>query len=413
MDVVATVRGEVARIFDHPLVRQAGGRWLLACSGGPDSTVLVDALAAVGARAIGGWLEYTVVAVDHGLRAEAAAEADAVVAWARARGLDAAAVRVVVDGKSMAAARRARYDALVREARRVGATAIAVGHTATDQAETLLDRLVRGAGTRGLSAMAPVRRIEDGLVLVRPLLTVPRSDVEAYVAARELAVVRDPTNHDFAYRRSRLRHEVLPLLRRERPDLDRALAETCERLRADADALDEAAADAARRLTDGDGSLDAAALAALPDALFGRVVARAAGLVLGAVHVAALRRLCATQNGTRSLDLPSRLRAERRYARLRFVAQAENRAPAVTTEVAVCRPGIYLLSGMRVEVSAGLYQSLGDAPLTLRHVRAGDRVRAGKLQDILVNAKVPRPERARLPVLARGERVVWIPGVRV
>jgi tRNA(Ile)-lysidine synthetase-like protein len=72
---------------------------------------------------------------------------------------------------------------------------------------------------------------------------------------------------------------------------------------------------------------------------------------------------------------------------------------------------------MRVEVSAELYESLGphdgDAPLTLRHPRAGDRAKKGKLQDILVNAKIPRPDRARLPVLARGARVVWIPGVRV
>jgi tRNA(Ile)-lysidine synthase len=210
---------------------------------------------------------------------------------------------------------------------------------------------------------------------------------------------------------------VLPLLRRERPDLDRALAETCARLRADADALDAAADDAARRLADAAGALDAAALAALPDAIFARVVARASGASLGAVHVAALRRLCATRNGTRSLDLPARVVAERRYGRLRFAVSTENLAPAVTEEVAVCRPGIYLLDGMRVEVDARLYESLGPhdevAPLVLRHPRAGDRVRAGKLQDVLVNAKVPRPERARLPVLARGERVIWIPGVRV
>jgi tRNA(Ile)-lysidine synthase len=68
---------------------------------------------------------------------------------------------------------------------------------------------------------------------------------------------------------------------------------------------------------------------------------------------------------------------------------------------------------MRIEVSAALWDALGGEPLILRHVRAGDRARRGKLQDVLVNAKVPRPERARLPVLARGERVVWIAGVHV
>ena len=142
--------------------------------------------------------------------------------------------------------------------------------------------------------MAPARRIAGSggeLWLVRPLLSVPRADVEAHLVARGLDAVADPTNDDRAYRRSRLRHEVLPLLRRERPDLDGALAETCARLRADADALDGLAADAARRLADADGTIDAVALAALPDALFARVVAAGAGVVLGAVHVAALRRL--------------------------------------------------------------------------------------------------------------------------
>jgi tRNA(Ile)-lysidine synthase len=388
-----------------------GGRWVVACSGGPDSTALADALADDGTRPL------HVVAVDHGLRPEAAAEAAAVVAAARARGLSAASVRVSFDGHSMAAARRARYDALVAEAHKSGASAIAVAHTATDQAETLLDRLLRGAGTRGLSAMAPARRVASSageLWLVRPLLGVTRTEVEDYVAAHDLPVVRDPTNLDLAYRRSRMRHELLPLLRRERPDLDRALAATCDRLRADADALDEAAAAAAARLTDAAGTLDAVALAATNDALFARIVSRAAGLPLAAVHIAALRSLCATANGTRSLDLPARLRAERRYGRLRFSAHSEILASAVTPEVAVGSPGIYLLDEMRVEVTAGLYESLGSEPLTLRHVRAGDRARrGGKVQDLLVNAKVPRPERARLPVLARGARVMWIPGVRV
>lgn len=311
----------VAAAVARALARLPGGRWVVACSGGPDSTALLDALAADGSRAL------TVVAVDHGLRAAAAAEAAAVVAAARARGLDAVAVRVVLDGKSMAAARRARYDALVAEAHKAGAVAIAVGHTATDQAETLLDRLIRGAGTRGLGAMAPARLIGQDLWLVRPLLAVPRADVEAYLAARGLDVVRDPTNDNRTYRRSRLRHEVLPLLRRERPDLDAALAATCDRLRADADALDALAADAARRLTGADGSLDAVGLAALPEALFARVVATSSGVVLGAVHIAALARLCATPNGTRSLDLPGGIVAERRYGRLAFAPRRKNTRP--------------------------------------------------------------------------------------
>ena len=407
MDAVSRLRAAVRRAAEQPLVVQAGGRWLVGCSGGPDSMALLDALEALGGRAL------HVAAVDHQLRPAAAAEAAAVVGAARARGLDGAVLTVDVAGTSMAAARHARYRALIAEARRVDAGVIAVAHTATDQAETLLDRLIRGAGTRGLGAMAPVRRLDGAQLLVRPLLAVPRADVEAYVQARGLTVVRDPTNVDAKYRRSRLRHQILPGLRRERPDLDVALAEACDRLRADADALDAVAEEALGRLRAADGSLDAAGLAALPEALFVRAVGRSAGVTLGAVHLAALRRLCADRRGTRSLDLPSRLTAERRYDRLTFATRVENSASAVTVEVAVERPGLYLLDGMPVDVSARLFESLGAGPLVLRHVRAGDRTRGGKVQDLLVNAKVPRPERSRLPILARGREVVWIPGVRL
>ncbi|MDB4968359.1 MAG: tRNA(Ile)-lysidine synthetase [Myxococcales bacterium] len=407
IDPIRTLRAAVARALEEPLVRGKGGSWLVACSGGPDSTALLDALEALG------HLTLHVAAVDHGLRPEAAAEAAAVVAAAEGRGLTATLLRVTVDGRSMAAARRARYDALAAEAHRIGAGVLATGRTATDQAETLLDRLVRGAGSRGLGAMAPLRRMDAALWLARPLLSVAHTEVEAYVAARGLAVVRDPTNGDVHYRRSRLRHEVLPLLRRERPDLDRALAETAARLRGDADALDAVAAESAARLIAADGSLDAGGLDALPEAIFARVVARASGLTLGSVHVAALKRLCGDRRGTRSLDLPSQIVAERRYDRLSFGARATKEAPPVTAEVAVSSSGIYLLDRMSIAISSQLYESLGAAPLVLRFARAGDRTSAGKVQDLLVNRKVPRPERARLPVLARGKQVVWIEGVRL
>jgi tRNA(Ile)-lysidine synthase len=416
----------VAAALDRPLARACGGRLLVALSGGPDSTALLDVLESL-APARG--LTLFVASVDHGLRPASAHEAATVVSGALGRGLAATVLRVQVRGRSMAAARRARYEALVAEAGRVEAGGIVVAHTATDQAETMLDRLVRGAGTRGLAAMAHERPIDgrlasppaggpaDGaavrLALLRPLLGVARAEVEAYIVARGLAVVRDPTNDDRHYRRSRLRHEVLPLLRRERADLDHALAATCDRLRADAAALDLLAGEAAARLRLPDGALDAAGLAALPEALFARVVALAAPVPLTAAHVAGLARLCADRRGTRSLDLPAHVRAERRYQRLYLPAPVESSAAIVTEEVAVTSPGLYVLGSMAVEVTEALYTSLGAQPLVLRHVREGDRAPSGKLQDLLVNAKVPRPERRHLPVLARGTEVVWVRGLRL
>src|SRR5438270_12954174 len=112
MDVVQRLSDVVARAQ----ARLPPGRVLCACSGGPDSTALTDALAVL-AQAQADSRPPLVAAVDHGLRAAAAAEAESVIAWARARGLSATVLRVCVDGKSMAAARRVRYEALVAHAR--------------------------------------------------------------------------------------------------------------------------------------------------------------------------------------------------------------------------------------------------------------------------------------------------------
>jgi tRNA(Ile)-lysidine synthase len=385
----------VADAFVRHGMRPANGRVLVACSGGPDSRSLLDALLPLG-------LELSVASVDHGLRPEAAAEAAGVEAEARALGLPAAVLRVTVEKRSMAGARRARYAALVAHAREIGAGAIAVGHTATDQAETLLDRLVRGAGLRGLSAMAPVRSIAPGLTLIRPLLTVTAAEIESWVAAKNLKVVRDPTNRDPRYRRSRLRHEVLPLLRRERPDADRALAELAARLRQDSDALDEMARVAELRLREADG-LDSDGLMALPPAVRARVLLRACPAPLASVHLEALASLCRTPHGTQTLSLPGGLVAERTYGRLRFGRPVEDPGDLA---LPVDAPGTHALLGVSVDVPAGW---LAEGPLVLRNLRPGDRVRGGKkLKEILIDRKIPRAERRLLPLLARGDIVVWM-----
>jgi hypoxanthine phosphoribosyltransferase len=374
----------------------------VACSGGPDSSTLLDVLQALSPE-LG--VSLSVACVDHRLRQESLAEAEAVQAHARALGLDGAILPVSIDGRGMAAARHARYQALVEHAQRRSATAIAVAHTATDQTETLLDRLVRGSGIRGLAAMARVRPIADGLRLIRPLLDVTAAEVEAYVAARGLEVARDPTNRNLAYRRSRLRHEVLPLLRRERADIDRALAELADRLRADADALDAQAEQEATRIQHEDG-LDVPALARLPDALFARVVARAAGTPLEAVHIAALRKLCEGVSGTRESHLPGGRVAERRYDRLRFGAPSIDPGDV---ELLVTAPGRYTFLRVEVEVAQEAFARLGPG-LVLRNFRAGDQLGSRKLKEWFIDRKVPRPERRFVPLLVRrspeGEKVL-------
>lgn len=182
-----------------------------AVSGGPDSTVLLDALVNVGTR--GGPRIY-LAHFDHGLRPDSARVAATLAE--RARALDVPATFERADpalaapppGVSLEmAARDARWAFLRRVARDVGSARIVTGHTRDDQVETVLMNLARGAGARGLGGMRP-----DGETILRPLLDVSRQVVMTYLAARGLDFDRDPTNASPRFRRNRVRWELVPLL---------------------------------------------------------------------------------------------------------------------------------------------------------------------------------------------------------
>jgi tRNA(Ile)-lysidine synthase len=184
---------------------------LCACSGGADSSALLDVLATLRKR-----VSHEVVAhgVDHGLRPEAAAELDLARRIAERHGISFETTRVSVEPGSnlQERARRARYDALEAAARRAGACAIATGHTADDRAETVVMRLLRGSGPRGLAVLPPRAEPASGVARVRPLVRARRSDVLAHVRRHGLTVASDPSNEDRRFVRVRVRLEVLPLL---------------------------------------------------------------------------------------------------------------------------------------------------------------------------------------------------------
>jgi tRNA(Ile)-lysidine synthetase-like protein len=222
---VARVRRAVARALDRDGVLGVGESVVVACSGGPDSTALVDALARLAPPRR---LNLTVVHVDHGLRPDSASEAGAVAALAEVRGLPFRAVRVAVDpgGSLQDRARSARHAALREVAAEVGATAIALGHTADDQAETVLMRALSGATPRALRAMG----LRDG-ALARPLLRLWRRDLAAYCAALSLPVLDDPSNTDPRFLRSRVRHQLIPALEEVFPAARRRLVALAEHQR--------------------------------------------------------------------------------------------------------------------------------------------------------------------------------------
>ncbi|MCS0497608.1 tRNA lysidine(34) synthetase TilS [Ancylobacter sp. MQZ15Z-1] len=260
---------------------------LLAVSGGPDSTALMllaSRWRAAMAEASAKVPELAVATVDHGLRPDARAEAEAVGRLAGALGLDHAVLglprRLPATGVQEMA-RNARYDVLLAHARAIGADAIATAHTGDDQAETVLFRLMRGSGLSGLAAI-PAERDLEGIVLLRPLLGWAKDELIAVCAAAGVDFARDPSNADPRFARARLR-ALMPELAHEGLDAARLARLAARMARADA-ALEAATDEAAAALwrEQGEGiTFDRAGLLAQPAEiglrLIGRAVERAGG----------------------------------------------------------------------------------------------------------------------------------------
>ncbi|WP_407529228.1 tRNA lysidine(34) synthetase TilS [Methylobacterium oryzisoli] len=247
---------------------------VLAVSGGPDSTALMGCAACLPPA-----VPVLVATVDHGLRPESFAEAEAVARAAEAHGLPHRRLAWRGDKPRTGlqeAARAARYCLLRALAREVGAGALLTAHTLDDQAETVLMRLCAGSGPAGLGGIEPVRDL-GGIALVRPFLDIPKARLVATCAARGWAFATDPGNRDPRFARARLRR-VMPLLAAEGLTPAR-LARLAERERRTEAALAAVAQAALRTLTRSAPAsalaLDAPGLAALPPAVALRVMADA------------------------------------------------------------------------------------------------------------------------------------------
>jgi tRNA(Ile)-lysidine synthase len=199
-----------AALRNHDLAPR-GTRVLVAVSGGPDSMALLHVMALLRARQGFGLFAH---GVDHGLRAEAGCELDLAEGFCRT--LDVpfmrSAVNVSAGGNLQARARDARWAALRAAASRVGADRIATGHHADDRAETLLMRLLRGTGARGLAVLQPLEGDR-----IRPLLRARRADIDAHIARHRVPHAIDPSNRDPRFLRARVRMQLLPELERLSP----------------------------------------------------------------------------------------------------------------------------------------------------------------------------------------------------
>ncbi len=319
---VAACRVAVRRLLSG--VRASGERAedlvLVACSGGADSLALAGAVAFVAPR-LG--LRAGLVTVDHALQPGSGTRAEQVADWGAKVGLaPSVAVPVSVAGRvggPEAAARDARYEALVEVARAHGAAAVLLGHTRDDQAETVLLALARGAGPRGLAGM-PVRRLRAEVLFLRPFLAVSRAQTRAACDELGLTPWEDPHNVDPAYARARVRAVLPVLVEALGSDVVDNLARTARLVADDVALLDELASAAA--VADPDGALRVPDLAALPAALRTRVLRDfvlrlgVPGGALSATHIDALDALVTSWRGQGPVALPGGVAVARRAGRL-------------------------------------------------------------------------------------------------
>ena len=224
---IDTLRDEVRDTIQRRALAQRGDHILVACSGGGDSVALLVLLSEL--RETLGIL-LTCASVDHGLRANAIDEVAHARMTAERLGVPFNALRLQLSrGASVQSrAREARYEALFACAKECGANLIATGHSLDDQAETVLSRLLRGSGLKGLGAIDPRRA--DGVI--RPLIDSRRSALREFLTQAGVRWMDDPSNDDRAYERVRLRKECLLAMSAEEPNMPLALAKMADAARA-------------------------------------------------------------------------------------------------------------------------------------------------------------------------------------
>lgn len=440
---------------------------IVGVSGGPDSLCLLDGLFRLG---------FSVVAAhfDHALRPDSAQDAESMREAARRMGVpfvtdrqDAAAFARQERMTLEEAARALRYRFLFACARQIQAQAVAVGHTADDQVETVLMHLLRGAGLAGLAGMAyrvVLPDWDDRIPLARPLLPFWREETLAYCQERGLSPIFDPTNQDTAFFRNRLRHELIPYLETYNPQARKALWRTARILAGEAEvvrsALREALEGAVTTRQQDRLALDRGRFQSLePGLRRGVLRAAAVELLAGETGTARVDLLFARDvdfeaveralgwidmPGSGRIDLVQGLRLAVEGERIwLFRAEALEPAgewPQLLRDVSdLPVPGaVELGSGWRLSADwregadipsafpadhspweAWLDADSLPGPLGLRRSQPGDRFqplgmdgRSLKLSDFWINEKLPRRARQGYPLLVCGDALVWVPGFR-
>jgi len=398
--------------------------WFVAYSGGLDSTVLLHLLARIGAEH---GVPPVALHADHGLSDQAPAWREHCQRQCAAWGIECRVTRLRWDAGAGAGPEGGARDARYRWLRAAtgGAGWLFTAHHRGDQAETLIERLSRGAGPRGLRGMRPVARLY-GMQVARPLLDTPRADIEAHARHWCLDWVTDDSNAEAYFTRNYIRHQVLPALRRRWPAIEASLAQTAGAM-ADAEAIlrEAAARDLAglhERVIRADPSLDVQALRALPPARRRNVlrdwVDRRAGVSLPRRRLLRLVRAVADwpvdRGGLRWPPLELRLYQGRLYLLRPFEAPAGAACWSLERDLVLSRR---LVLRARPVLGRGLKPALLRRGVRVAFRQGGEKCRLpGRahrhtLKQVLQEAAVPPWQRARIPLIYSDGEIAAIAGL--
>jgi tRNA(Ile)-lysidine synthase len=427
-----------ATISKHSML-SGGETVLVGLSGGPDSVCLLTALNMLKAELD---LKLHAVYIDHGLRPT---ETPDETAFCRAlcKGISVPFITKSIDVKRYAkeqgmnkqeAARELRYQVFHELLLGIQGDRISLGHTADDQVETFLMRLLRGSGPKGLSGM-PSKRGK----IIRPLIETERRDLEYFLNEQKIASITDSSNLEQDYLRNRIRHLIIPEMKRINPHFSETVLRTTEIVSEEEGYLELVVTKALMKLisrkTDSRIELFLSPLEVMEKVILRRVLRRAIDATRGLrgmefIHIQGIMDLIREGKPGGRLYLPGGLRAIKHYATLVITSEIPQRIGAVALNV----PGEAVLREIKVVITVSgedAVESYGDGKtiavfdadrtgnsLTVRPRERGDFFfplgfgRRKKLQDYFVDEKVPRDERDSIPIVVSGNDIVWIAGYR-
>lgn len=446
--IISRVRAFISR---HDLL-SPGETLVVGISGGADSVCLLYLLLELQKELA---IKLHLAHLDHQLRGtDSAADAGYVADLARRLNVpatiekrDVAAYKEKCHCSLEEAARQARHKFFAHVAVQAGAQKVALGHTRDDQVETILMHILRGSGTLGLRGLEPLRKEPDTVTIIRPLLEVTREETTFFCSARHIEARSDASNFSLAFLRNRLRLELLPCLRKYNPGVDHALLHLAEISSADTAFIEENARRIWKKIAREEQEavyLDKNTLLQLPVAMQRQLLKMAIASVLGNTrdieikHIESIRQLALGQTG-KHLSLPHKLVCRSSYREIAFFRSSCPLLPwpcpfsPLPEETVIKIPGETVLPGWRIMSSiipkqiansigpfvAELNYDKAGNKLLVRRRRPGDRFQplgmstTKKLQDFMVDVKIPLHWREYVPLVCSHEHILWVAGWRI